>query len=191
LVDYRSQPRPATRPGSRRLLWFGHTTRGNFESARWILDYLSSQYGYRPVLVTAPASMKHRYPTYAPYCVPWSIETLTREMAQAELCVVSHATEEPTKSPNRFVTATMRGVPTIISNSPACFEILQAAGHGEFAVANPSDLDRVLELLSNPERRHSYVYALQEEMWRRHGPDTVRQAYLDLFDKVLPSNSDY
>lgn len=186
LVDYRGSPDPVTEVGSRRLLWFGHTTRGNFESARWIIDYLASRYGYEPVLVTSPRAIAQHYPTFAPYCVAWSPEAARREMAMAELCVVSHASNEPAKSPNRFVTATVHGIPTLVSGSPASIELLNAAGYGEYAIELQQDIDHAMEMLSDQSRRAAYVADLQAEMWRRHAPEVVRRKYLELFQRLLP-----
>lgn len=190
-IDYKGSPKPATATGSRRLLWFGHITRGNYESARWIIDYLRSHYDYHPVLVTTPSTLSHRYPSYSSFCVPWSIETMQRELATAELCVVSHAAEEPSKSPNRFVTAMTHGVPTLVSNSPSCADILNAAGHGMFSVESPFALGRAMNRLADPEQRRAFVRDLQLEIWRRHSPDVVRRAYIELFERILPGNDNY
>ena len=191
LVDYGASPSPATKARSRRLIWFGHTARGNFESARWIIDYLRATYDYTPVIVTTPGTISQRYPTYEPFCIPWSVENIRQELATAELCIVSHAAEEPTKSPNRFVTATMHGVPTLASGSPSCLEILQATGYEMFAVDTVLDLRRAIDLLSDDARRVAYVADLQREMWRRQAPAVVRRAYLELFEKILPGNDNY
>ncbi|WP_422035603.1 glycosyltransferase [Reyranella sp.] len=190
-IDYRVSPRPATAVGSRRLVWFGHVTRGNFESARWIIDYLKSHYEYEPVLVTTPNTLSHNFPAYSPFCVPWSVENVQRELSMAELCVVSHAADEPTKSPNRFVAAMMHGVPTLVSGSPACSEILSAAAHDMFAVETPYALGRAVRELSDPDKRRSYVQDVQLEMWRRHSPEVVRRAYVELFERLLPGNDNY
>lgn len=184
LVDYAASPHPVTKTGSRRLLWFGHTTRGNFESSQWIIDHLMKHHGYRPVLVTTPETLIRRYPAYAEFCVAWSPDNIRQELATAELCVVSHAREEPGKSPNRFVTATMHGVPTLVSGSPSCVELLNAAGYGNLAVDTPLDIDRAIELLADPAQRIAYLSALQGEMWQRYAPDVVRDAYLALFQKL-------
>lgn len=183
-VDYGASPQPVTKAGSRRLVWFGHTTRGNFESSQWIIDHLMARHGYRPVLVTTPNTLVRRYPAYAEFCVPWSPGNVRQELAAAELCLVSHAPQEPGKSPNRFVTATMQGVPTLVSGSPSCLELLEAAGYGDFAVETPLDVDRVVHSLSDPAQRTAYVTALQKEMWRRHSPGAVADAYRELFRNV-------
>jgi len=193
-VDYGASPHPATQAGSRRLVWFGHTTRGNFESSQWIIDHLMKHHDYQPVLVTTPQTLARRYPAYADYCVAWSPESVRQELAKAELCIVSHAPEEPNKSPNRFVTATMYGVPTLVSSSPSCIELLEAAGYGRLAVETPLDASRAVALLSDPAQRSAYVSALQEEMLRRHGPTVVRNAYLALFERLwsdLDDDSSY
>lgn len=185
LVDYGGMPSPVTEPGSRRLLWFGHPRRGNFESARWIIDYLAGHHGYEPVLVTTPRAITKSYPEYAKFCIPWSPEATLEAMATSELCIVSHAPEEQSKSPNRFVAATMQGVPTLVSGSPSCAAILEAAGYGEFEIDLTKDIDHVLEMLSDDARREVYVADLQTEMWKRHAPEVVRDKYLDLMQLIL------
>ena len=190
-IDYEASRRPATPIGSRRLIWFGHITRGNFESAQWIIDYVRSHYDYHPVLLTTPGPMSRKHPSYSPFCIPWSVETMRRELATAELCVVSHAAEEPSKSPNRFVTAMMHGVPTLVSNSQSCSEILSASGYEMFSIGSPVALDKAMSRLSDPEYRRAYVRDVQEEMWRRHSPEAVRRAYIELFERVLPGNDNY
>ena len=185
LVDYGATPSPVTEPGSRRLLWFGHTRRGNFDSARWIIDHLTVRHGYEPILVTSPRAIAEHYPDYSKYCMPWSPEAIREAMTSSELCVVSHALDEASKSPNRFVTATMQGVPTLISGSPSCIEILEAAGFGEFAIDASPDIDLAVEMLSDGERRAAYVTTLQAEMWRRHAPSVIRDKYLDLMQLIV------
>ena len=190
-IDYGASPRPATPAGSRRLVWFGHVTRGNFESARWIIDYLKSHYDYHPVLVTTPTTLSHRFPSYSSFCVPWSVENVRRELSLADLCVVSHAVEEPSKSPNRFVTAMTQGVPTLASGSPSCSEILAAAAHEMFAVESPYAVGRAMAELSDPAKRSAYVHDVQLEIWRRHSPEVVRRAYVELFERILPGEDNY
>lgn len=191
LVDYGAVPGPVSPAASRRLVWFGHTTRGNFESVRWMIDHLATTHGYQPVLVTNPLTVQRRYPAYADLCKDWSLETVRSELAAASLCVVSHSPSEPFKSPNRFATAMIQGVPTLASGSPACDDILQAAGHPQFSVATERDVDRALEFLADPDRRSSYVTDVQAEIWRRHSPEVVRRAYLDLFERMLPDTDTY
>ena len=191
LVDYDAVPSPASPASSRRLVWFGHTTRGNFESARWMIDHLMSGHDYQPVLVTTPATARSRYPAYADFCTAWSIDAVRSELAAAALCVVSHAPSEPFKSANRFATAMTQGVPTLASGSPACDEILEAAGYPQFSVSTELDIDGALQFLADSERRNRYVADVQREIWRRHGPDVVRQAYAGLFEKMLPDRDNY
>ncbi|MCW5733917.1 MAG: hypothetical protein KIS73_07325 [Enhydrobacter sp.] len=185
LVDYGTVAHRLSPRASRRVLWFGHITRGNFESARWILDRLRMHEGYTPVVVTNPTTFADKYPAYASFCVPWSPKTLSRELADASLCVVTHAAEESSKSANRFVTATMHGVPTLVSPTPACLDILQAAGYANLAIRTADDLANALNWLSSGERRLAYVSDLQQEISHRHGPEVVRAAYAGLFDMIL------
>lgn len=185
LIDYGGIPSPVTERGSRRVLWFGHARRGNFESARWIIDRLVAHHGYEPVLVTNPRPMARHYPEYARYCIPWSPEATLRALASSALCIVSHAPEERSKSPNRFVTATMHGVPTLVSGSPSCSEILEAAGYGDLEIDVPADIDHAIEMLSDDARRAAYVADLQTEMWKRHAPSVIRDKYLELMQMIL------
>lgn len=191
LVDYGATPAPASPADSRRFVWFGHTTRGNFESVRWMIDHLRSAHGYQPVLVTNPSTLRRRYPAYAGYGTEWSLEAVRSELAGAALCVVSHSPAEPFKSANRLATAMTQGVPTLASGSPACDEILVAAGYPQFSVSTAHDIDRALEFLADPARRSLYVADVQREIWRRHAPEVVRDAYVELFERILPDTDNY
>jgi hypothetical protein len=191
LVDYGAVPGPASPADSRRFVWFGHTTRGNFESARWMIDHLVAAHRYQPVLVTTPNTMQRRYPAYADFCVAWSFEAIRSELAAASLCIVSHSPSEPFKSPNRFATAMVQGVPTLASGSPSCDDILEAAGYSQFSVNTPLDVDRALEFLADPARRAAYVADVQREIWRRHAPEVVTRAYLELFERIQPDRDNY
>lgn len=191
LVDYGATPAPASPADSRRFVWFGHTTRGNFESVRWMIDHLRSAHGYQPVLVTNPSTLRRRYPAYADFCTEWSGDTVRSELAAAALCIVSHSPAEPFKSPNRFATAMTQGVPTLASGSPACDEILVAAGYPQFSVSTTLDVDRALEFMADPARRNLYVADVQREIWRRHAPEVVRDAYVGLFERILPDSDNY
>ncbi len=156
-----------------------------------MIDHLRSAHGYQPVLVTSPDTLRRRYPAYADFCRAWSIEAVKSELATAALCIVSHSAEEPFKSANRFATATVQGVPTLASGSPACDEILEAAGYPQFSVNDTLEMDKALDFIADPVRRSLYVADVQEEIWRRHSPEVVRDAYVDLFEGILPDRDNY
>jgi glycosyltransferase involved in cell wall biosynthesis len=117
-IDYGSTRLPVRPEGDRVVLWFGNPDRGNFESSMWMLQHVRDHYGYEPLIVSR-ASFFKKYPEFAPHVVNWSPEAMAAAFERANLCVLSHAQEERTKSPNRFISAIMRGIPTLVSGSPA------------------------------------------------------------------------
>jgi hypothetical protein len=60
-----------------------------------------------------------------------------------------------------------------------------------FSVGSPVALGKAMTRLSDPEYRRTYVHDVQQEMWRRHSPEVVRRAYIELFESVLPGNDNY
>lgn len=84
-----------------------------------------------------------------------------------------------------------QGVPTLASGSPSCDEILFAAGYPQFSVSTTADLDCALEFMADPARRSRYVADVQREIWRRHAPEVVRDAYVELFDRIMPDTDNY
>lgn len=85
----------------------------------------------------------------------------------------------------------MQGVPTLVSGSLSRLPILEAAAHENFTVESPYALGKAIAELSDANKRSRYVHDVQAEIWRRHSPQVVRRAYVDLFERVLPGNDNY
>jgi len=85
----------------------------------------------------------------------------------------------------------MQGVPTLVSGSPSCLPILEAAAHENFAVESPYALGKAIAELSDENKRSTYVQDLQPGDPATPPPQVVRRAYVDLFERVLPENDNY
>lgn len=184
MIDYSRGFRDASPVEPKRVLWFGSPQRGNFESARWLLDAMTARLGYELRLVSRKTYFA-RMPDYAPHAVDWSLDTFLGELEAASICVVSHAEEEKTKSPNRFVTAVAHGVPAIVSNSRPSAQLLRQAGCDWAIVSTVEELERAVRRLENASERRLYLQKVQAVIEAEHGNRAVREAYLRLFlDRV-------
>ncbi|RXF73249.1 glycosyltransferase [Hansschlegelia zhihuaiae] len=181
-IDYSRALHPVT-PASKQVLWFGSPQRGNFDSAKWLLDHLRTEHDYA-VQIISRKSYFSRMPVYGECAEDWSIDSFVDKLKQASICVVTHALDEETKSPNRFVTAVAHGVPTIVSQSRPCEEILKAAGCDWAIVQSPAELSEAVRRLEDPAERAQYVRAVQGAIDQRHGDGAVRRAYARLFNQL-------
>ncbi|BGE85481.1 MULTISPECIES: glycosyltransferase [Methylosinus] len=180
MIDYSRGFRDASPVEPKRVIWFGSPQRGNFDSARWLLDSLTTRLGYEPRIVSRKSYFS-RMPEHAPHVVDWSIDTFLGELQAASICVVSHAEEEKTKSPNRFITAVAHGVPTVVSSSRPSAQLLRRAGCEWAIVSNEEELDVAARRLENPDERRQYLQKVQAAIEAEHGNAAVRGAYLQLF----------
>lgn len=181
-LDYSGVYHPAS-PVSKQVVWFGSPQRGNFDSAKWLLDSLRVDLGYSVRLITR-RSFFSRMPVYAGCAEDWEIDSFIDKLREASICVVTHAADEETKSPNRFVTAVGHGVPTIVSQSKPCEEMLRAAGCAWAIVNTPEELAAAARRLEDPTERANYLKAVQQAIEERHGDGVVRRTYQRLFDQL-------
>jgi glycosyltransferase involved in cell wall biosynthesis len=181
-VDYETPARPAQPSSSREVVWFGNPDRGNFECARWMLQRLRDQHGFKLRLVSRKSFFR-AHPEFQSCVVDWSQAAMAEAFASASLCVLGYHDEEQAKSANRFVTSTMHGIPTLVSGSPACREVLEATGHHFALLSDERSLDRAVAKLENEEFRSTFVERVQRYLSRVHGEEAVTKQYLDLLDK--------
>jgi glycosyltransferase involved in cell wall biosynthesis len=181
-VDYETPARPARRSAEREVLWFGNPDRGNFECVRWMLQRLRDTHGFKLRLVSRKSFFR-AHPDFQGCVVDWSQPAMAQAFASASLCVLGYHDDEQAKSANRFITSIMHGIPTLVSGSPACREILEAAGHHFALVSDERSLDRALAKLDNEEFRSSFVDRVQRHIARVHGEAAISEQYVDLLDK--------
>ena len=182
-LDYHPPARMLQPETNRCVLWFGNPDRGNFESVQWMIEALRDQYGYEPLIVSRP-SFFSKHPEIQPFVVPWSPEAMTQAFARSAVCVVAHSPSEQTKSPNRFITAIMHGVPTLVSNSPACEQIL-VENDMTFAIVNgPASLDKAMEKLADPLKRKPFVEKLQRALREAYGEEATAGRYRTLLERL-------
>lgn len=184
MIDYSRSLQEGVPATERRVVWFGSPQRGNFDSARWILDAMVTDLSYELTIISRKSYFQN-LPEYAPHVVNWSADSFIETLRAASICVVSHADEEKTKSPNRFVTAVAHGVPTIVANSQPCAALLRAAGCGWAVVSTPEELAAAVTRLEQPGERLAYLQRVQAVIEQEHGNRAVRAAYLRLLtDRV-------
>lgn len=171
----------AVRPAENKTaLWFGNPDRGNFESARWMIERLRDRHGFRPLLVSRKSFFK-AHPGFFDVCRDWSVPAMEQAFAEASLCVVAYDDAEQAKSPNRFISAMMQGVPTLACNSPACAELLEETGHAFAIISGELELDRAVRKLQSAEFRELYVRRVQRTLKARYGDKATAETYGDLF----------
>jgi glycosyltransferase involved in cell wall biosynthesis len=180
-VDYGATPAPLTRTAKNTVLFFGNPDRGNFESARWMIDRLRDKHGYEPLIVSR-SSFFRLYPEYQPFCRDWSMEAMDEAFRSSSLCIVAHDAAEQTKSPNRFIAAMMHGVPTLVHNSPSCSDILRETGHEFAIVKNERDLDKAINKMAPVEFRDLYLRRVQRFLNERYGQKATADSYTAVFD---------
>lgn len=184
MIDYSRSLQEGVPATEKRVVWFGSPQRGNFDSARWILDVMVTDLNYGMTIISRKSYFAN-LANYAPHVVNWSADTFIDTLRSASICVVTHADEEKTKSPNRFVTAVAHGVPTLVSNSLPCAALLRAAGCGWAVVSNREEVTTAVRRLENSGERLAYLQRVQAVLEAEHGNRAVRAAYLRLLiDRV-------
>jgi glycosyltransferase involved in cell wall biosynthesis len=182
-IDYDATGRPARPADSKTVLWFGNPDRGNFESARWMIERLVDVHGYQPLIVSRRSFFK-AHPALLPHCQDWSLQAMEAAFAKASLCVVAYDPAEQAKSPNRFIAAMMQGVPTLSCNSPAVSELLEQTGHQFADIRSAKDLDRAVAKLAQPGFRELFVKRVQRHLNAAFG----RAATTETYTRLLQDN---
>lgn len=179
-VDYGATPLAPKVSEKKVVLWYGNPDRGNFDSAKAMIEHLRDRHGYEPLIVSRTSFFK-KYPEFLPFCRDWSMEAMEEAFSVASLCVVAYDESEQTKSPNRFVAAMMHGVPTLVKGSPACSEILVETGQTFASVDTLERLDHALSNLQSEEFRELYVQRVQRHLNQTVGEKAISEAYSELF----------
>jgi glycosyltransferase involved in cell wall biosynthesis len=179
-IDYREGRSPGSASQKKVVLWFGNPERGNFDSAKPLLEYLRDERGYQPLIVSRTGYFQ-RHPEFLPYCRQWSLAAMEEGFATASVCIVAHDGIERTKSSNRFVAAMMRGVPTLVSGSPACSDLLRATGN-EFAIIDSVEcLGQAMDKLEVDDVRNRYLTTVGEHITKTAGDRAIADQYELLF----------
>lgn len=181
-ADYGAQTLPVHSMDSKTVLWFGNPDRGNFESAKWMLERLRDRHGFKLAIVSRKSFFK-KYPEFLPDCEDWSLEAMEAGFEKASLCVVSADPAEQAKSPNRFIAAMMQGIATLSCTSPAVSEILEGTGHRFADVTTEAELDRAIGKLRKDDFRELYVRRVQRVLSQEFGEKAVGAQYVDLFQR--------
>lgn len=163
--------------------WFGNPGRGNFESAMWVLKG-ALQLNKDVKIITDKNRLK-KYPEFYRYAEEWRYDTFLSMLSQCDVVVVTHAKDEQNKSPNRLLTAVVRGVPVLVSSSKSCEEILHEAGLGWAVINDNDDLENALRLLSYRAVREMYLKLVSAIIERRYGYAAIKRRYADLLDNYV------
>lgn len=180
-VDYNANARDLRPYDNKVVLWFGNPDRGNWESARPILQRLRDVHGFTPLIVSRKSFFR-AHPDFEPYVRDWSVEAMNQAFDEASICVVGYSDEEQAKSPNRLVTAIMHGLPTLVTDSPSAREIFQETGHEFALLRNDKSLDRAIARFESEDFRKLFVKRVQRYMTARYGVAAITKAYTDLLD---------
>lgn len=184
-IDYAGMIDPAVTPPGGPLVWYGNPGRGNFDSARWMIDYaldktergvriLSSR---RHFARLAREDASGRAARYLDACTDWRYESFVADLRESSTCLLSHSAEERTKSPNRLVTAVANGVPAIVSGAPSCERILRAAGMDFAIVKDEAGLAAAIARLDVPNERARYLAEVQKAVKARFGDAVLAARY--------------
>jgi glycosyltransferase involved in cell wall biosynthesis len=179
-IDYGGCMNPVPTPPAGPVVWFGNPGRGNFDSARGLLDMAKNELGRSVKLISRKRSFAAD-PDYRDLCVDWNPDTFVDELRDGGVCVVTHSQDEPLKSPNRLVTAVANGVPTIAYQSPACEQVLEDANCPEAILQSEAEFATALEKFSDPQFRTQYLRKAQDYVGAQFGPNRMRQRYERLF----------
>lgn len=192
-IDYRDARVSTASDATGPVLWYGNPGRNNFESSRWMIDHVMGKTKRGMKLISRKRSFNHiaatEDPAYKPYvdiCTDWSFDSFVPEMRACSVCLLSHSTEEQSKSPNRLISAIANGVPVIVSNAPSCATLLQIGGMGFAVVDTPEELDAALTRLDDPEQRAEYLRRMQAVIEDRFGDLAILQQYEALVETCLP-----
>lgn len=166
------------RPDIHTVGWFGNPGRGNLESSVWLLEE-SLALGKKIKLITKSKSVKN-YPLLYPYTVDWCPDTFVDQLSTCDVVVVSHASEEQSKSPNRLLTSISCGVPVIVNQSESCERILESAGLRWAIVNTKEDLKVAIGRLSTAHGRNEYFGRVLPVIDKEYGDKKIEKCYLDL-----------
>ena len=144
-VDYNANSFDYEWKRSNVVTWFGNVGRGNFESAKWVLDYMVESLGFEPLIITNKNQMK-KYPDYYDYTVNWNHDNFIDYLRRSEFVVLSHSNQEQTKSPNRLLVTMALGIPTLVSSSFSMSDILNKADLSSY---NINSKDEIYKIVNN------------------------------------------
>ena len=191
-IDYGAEGRAPPSDPSGPLLWFGNPGRGNFDSARWMIDAAAAR-GRAVRLIARRDHFAHlgrtvdpAFHAYAEACEDWDAATFPDRLRAASVALLASAPEEPGKSPNRLVTAAAHGVPALVSGLPAAAALLRRAGLAWAVVEDEAGLAAGLDRLESPAERALYLGRLQPLIEAELGREATRARYEALAEAHLP-----
>jgi len=175
-IDYQEQTNPELVPPNRSVIWFGNPGRGNFTAAAWALQALKERWSHEVTLITNP--MKISAPSDF-HVEPWAYDGFVGRLRQHGLALISQDPRASYKSENRYVVSIVNGIPAISTGSESIYRLLKQSGFAEMSVTSDYDLDKAMELLSDPIYRSNYVSRMQLIVQDRFGPLAVGRHFVE------------
>lgn len=193
-LDYRGDRDSTASPADGPVVWFGNAGRGNFDSARWLIDHAARQDPRGARIIARKrfflGQVNKGFPEFAPYaemCTDWAQDTFIAELRKCAVCIVTHDKAEQSKSPNRLLTAVANGVPVIVATSPSCEALLRLAGLDWAIVQDIAGFEAALGRLADPAERQAYLDRIQPLVEARFGDAAIAQHYRQTLQANLPA----
>jgi tetratricopeptide (TPR) repeat protein len=175
-VDYQEQTKSDIVPQTDSVVWFGNPGRGNLESSLWALRALKQRWSQAVTLITDPDKVGDANTFIVE---PWAYENFVTRLRRHGLALVSQDKAASYKSENRYVVALINGVPAISTGSESIAALLRDTGFSTMQVNNEMELDRAMQLLSDPAFRNDYVIRMQDVIRKRFGPASVARTFVE------------
>jgi hypothetical protein len=175
-IDYQEQTIPEPVAPNQSVIWFGNPGRGNFEAGAWALQALKERWGHAVTLITDPSKIS----THPDFCVePWAYDGFVNRLRLHGLALISQHSRAYHKSENRYIVSITNGVAAISTGSKSVAMLLEQSGFVEMSITNDRELDRAMELLSNPTYRSNYIARMQAIIQERFGSLAVGRYFVE------------
>jgi tetratricopeptide (TPR) repeat protein len=175
-IDYQEQTQSDLVPPTKSVVWFGNPGRGNLESGLWALKALKQRWNFAVTLITDPSKIE-ALPDFS--VEPWAYDGFVARLRRHGLALISQDSGASYKSENRYVVAIMNGIPAISTGSESISDLLHGSGFSGMQVDDDRQLNRAVELLSDPSFRSDYVARMQGIIRKRFGPFAVANCFIE------------
>jgi tetratricopeptide (TPR) repeat protein len=175
-IDYQEQTNSEPVPPTQSVIWFGNPGRGNFKAGAWALQALKERWGHAVTLITDPRKIS----VLPDFCVePWAYDAFVNRLRLHGLALISQDPRACHKSENRYVVSITNGVAAISTGSKSIEMLLKESGFAEMSITDHEELDRAMELLSDPIYRSTYISRMQLIIRERFGPLAVGRYFVE------------
>lgn len=111
--------------------------------------------------------------------VQFQLGSFIDNLMSADLAVLRHSDDElgNRKDNNRLIMAMSLGIPAITSKTQAYVETLEKVGFSELACGSEGDFLKIVEQLSNRERRLEISARFYEHAWKYYSPERIAKLF--------------